>query len=210
MIKISRFVVIYVLLGLGIVYLAMHEDIAVPMNTPFVQFPTEHAEWKMVGQAHLSEGVLAQLRPADYLARRYRNSQGQVVDLYIGYHSGGKDSGPIHSPRHCLPAGGWQHVSSENMTVETPVGPVHLVQAVYSFGQSNELFLYWFQVRERSLTSEYILKLEEIRNSILHRRRDASFIRISVSFELDKGQALETATRFVREFYPVIREFLPA
>ena len=209
MIKKSRFVTIYMLLGLGIAYLATHEDISVPMNTPFIQFPAVHGEWKMVGQSEFSEGVLAQLRPADYLARRYRTPQGQEVDLYIGYHSGGKDSGPIHSPKHCLPGSGWHPVSSEGMTVDTSAGPVHLVQAVYGFGQSNELFLYWFQVRERTLTSEYVLKLEEIRNSMLYRRRDSSFIRISAHFGQDKDQAVETALRFVREFYPLIREFLP-
>ncbi len=209
MIKKSRFIVIYVLMALGMAYLVTHEDIAVPMNTPFSQFPTEFSDWEMVGQSHFSEGVLAQLRPADYLSRRYRSSQGQMVDLYVGYHSGGKDSGPIHSPKHCLPGSGWHPVSSTNMAVETEAGPVHLVQAMYSFGEANEIFLYWFQVRDRSLTSEYILKLEEIRNSMFHRRRDSSFIRISVPYDTDKAGAEMIAKRFAREFYPVIKEFLP-
>lgn len=209
MIKKNRFVVIYVLLGLGIAYLFMHEDIAVPMNTPFAQFPVEHGEWRMSGQSHFSDGVLEQLRPADYLSRRYQDADGRTVDLYIGYHSGGKDSGPIHSPKHCLPGSGWQPISTRTTTLETRTGPLSLVQAIYSFGERYELFFYWFQVRDRSLTNEYALKLEEIRNSIFHRRRDSSFIRISIAYGANQAQAEETASRFVREFYPVIREYLP-
>ena len=205
----KRFFIIYLLLGIGIVYLTLHEDIAVPMNTPFSQFPVEHGEWRMAGQTHFSDGVLEQLRPADYLSRRYRNADGRMVDLYIGYHSGGKDSGPIHSPKHCLPGGGWFLLDQETIAMETPTGPIQMVRAVYGFGESRELFLYWFQVRDRSLTNEYVLKLAEIQNSMFHRRRDSSFIRISVPADQGPEQAMETATRFVRDFHPVILEFLP-
>jgi EpsI family protein len=208
--KKTRFLIAYVLLGLGAIYLFTHEDIAVPMNTPFSQFPASHAGWEMIGQSEFSESVLAALRPADYLYRQYVNERRQRVDLYIGYHSGGKDSGPIHSPRHCLPGSGWFPVSSEQRELETPAGPVHIAQILYKRGEQSELFLYWFQVRDRSMTSEYALRLTEISNSLLYRRRDTSFIRISVPVQTQTmAQAQETAERFIQDFYPVILTFLP-
>ena len=84
------------------------------------------------------------------------------------------------------------------------------MRAVYQKGDSRQLFLYWFQVRDESLSDEYALKRAEIANSVLHRRRDATFIRISVPFEGNEEKANAVADGFVRDFLPTIREFLPS
>jgi EpsI family protein len=80
---------------------------------------------------------------------------------------------------------------------------------VYQKGDSKELFLYWFQVRERSISDEYSLKLAEIINSALYSRRDASFIRVSVPVDSDIDQAIANGERFIRDFEPQFRVFLP-
>jgi hypothetical protein len=64
-------------------------------------------------------------------------------------------------------------------------------------------------VRDRSLNDEYSLKLAEITGSLLQRRRDSAFIRLSIPFESDEQAALEQGERFIRDFLPSIGEFLP-
>ena len=54
-----------------------------------------------------------------------------------------------------------------------------------------------------------LLKLEEIKNSILYQRKDETFIRISVPFEQDEARATAQGEAFIRDFEKVIREFLP-
>jgi EpsI family protein len=83
------------------------------------------------------------------------------------------------------------------------------VRALYQKGESKELFLYWFQVRDRSISDEYSLKMAEILNSALYRRRDASFIRISVAVDGDSNQATARGEQFIRDFAPLFREYLP-
>ena len=84
-----------------------------------------------------------------------------------------------------------------------------LVKAVYQWGTRKELFLYWFQVGGKSLSDIYSLKIEEIINSILYRRKDSAFIRIAVPFDVNEEEAFSTGIKFVKEFYPAIEEFLP-
>jgi EpsI family protein len=108
-----------------------------------------------------------------------------------------------------LPGSGWYEVSSRRGEVQVPGGTINLVRAVYQKGESKELFLYWFQVRDRSISEEYSLKMAEIVNSAFHRRRDASFIRVSVPVDSGIDQATARCERFIRDFEPVIREFLP-
>ena len=169
----------------------------------------EHKGWHMISESQFSDDVLNVLRPTDYMLREYTRPEGVPVSLYIGYHGGGKDSGAIHSPRNCLPGGGWYLVSEERITIRSGQKEIDLVKAVYQKGAYKELFLYWFDVKGQSLSNEFALKFAKIKNSILYRRRDAACIRVSVDVESDKDVSLLVAEKLVKDFYPVITEFLP-
>lgn len=209
MIKKSHFIAVYVLLALTGLYVNLHADIAVPLNRPFAEFPREVGGWRAVSETEFSDRVLEVLKPTDYLSRTYTGSNGRTVQLYIGYHGGGKGAGEIHSPKHCLPGSGWYEVSNTKTRLDVGGKQMNLVHAVYQKGESTELFLYWFQVGDKTISDEYSLKISQIVNSMFHRRRDASFVRISVPVQGDQAQAAATGERFVRDFFPVIREVLP-
>jgi EpsI family protein len=206
----KKIIIAYVVILLAILYMHVHANTAVPINKPFAQFPTEHQGWRMVGEYAFSDNILSILKPTDILNRTYARPGERPVDLHIGYYDGGKGTGGIHSPKHCLPGSGWFEHSSQRVSVDMGSDTVNLVQAVYQHGPTKELFLYWFHVRDKSLNSEYALKLAEITGSIFHGRRDTAFIRISTKFEENMEQALDKAQSFARDFYPVFREFLPS
>lgn len=209
MITKAKFLIVYLLLIAAGLYLNLHEDITVPMNRPFDQFPGNVNEWRIVGESSLSDRVQKVLKATDVLSRQYGTPGGKRANLYIGYHGGGKECGEIHSPKHCLPGSGWNKVSTRRTDLDVAGEKINLVQAVYQKEGNRELFLYWFQVRDKTISEEYSLKIAEITNSILYRRRDAAFVRISVPVQGTLEQATAAGEQFVREFYPVIREHLP-
>ncbi len=204
-----HFVIISVLLITTGLYLNLHDTIQVPVKKPFEQFPRTISEWNMKNEFTLPDNVQNILKASDVLSRDYVSPEGNRVNIYIGFHGGGKESGEIHSPKQCLPGSGWFEVSNRKKSLDVAGSKINLVQAVYQKGEGKELFIYWFQVREKTIDNEYSLKLTEIINSILFRRRDASFVRVSVPFEADESAALAVGERFVRDFYSSIREFLP-
>jgi EpsI family protein len=204
-----RFLAVSVLFALAGCYQLFHADLQVPLNRSFSSFPLVVGEWQMTTQDTFSSQILEVLKPTDYLSRTYTDRNGIRVQLYVGYHGGGKESGEIHSPRHCLPGSGWQELASTRIDIDSQGGKVSLVKAVYSQGDRKEHFFYWFQVRDRTIDDEYSLKLAGISNSVLYRRRDASFIRIKISEEAGIQDPAAVGLRFVKDFYPVIREFLP-
>jgi exosortase D (VPLPA-CTERM-specific) len=204
-----KFMSVFLLLAVGALYLNLHQDLQVPMNKPLDQFPTVVSGWRMTQEYPMSADVQKVLLATDTLSRSYMAADGKTVDIYIGYHGGGKESGEIHSPKHCLPGSGWQEVSTKSRLLDVSGTKINLVQAVYQKGGSRELFLYWFQVQAKTISDEYSLKLAEITNSILNRRRDASFIRISLPYGADEPAAAATGERFIADFMPAIHEFLP-
>jgi exosortase D (VPLPA-CTERM-specific) len=205
----NRFASVYFLLALVALFLNFHADKDVPTSKPLSEFPQQVAGWTMSGHNEFSANILKVLKPTDYLSRVYRRADGTKVELYVGYHNGGKGTGGIHSPKHCLPGSGWFEVSSEKIVLPTPSGNRDLVRAVYQKGGSKEMFLYWFQMMDRSITDEYALKLTEIKNSLLYQRRDQTFIRISLPFDQDEARTMGAGAAFVRDFDGPIREFLP-
>jgi EpsI family protein len=210
MIARSRFILLYLLLMLTWACIHLTSRTSVPVAKPLAQFPAVYQEWRMISQERFSDVVLSVLKPTDYLSRNYEAPKVRRIGLYIGYHDGGKESGEIHSPKNCLPGSGWQQVSTERMNLNTPLNKISLIKAVYQKGEIREMFLYWFQVQDKTLSDEYSLKLAGITNSIFHGRKDAAFIRISVPFDVDEHEAAEAGVRFIQDFYPLIREFLPA
>ncbi|QXE91682.1 exosortase C-terminal domain/associated protein EpsI [Geomonas subterranea] len=209
MINWYRFVMLYVLLlGVGL-YLQFHRDVTVPVNRPLEQFPAQVNGWRMVGSTQFSADVQNVLKATDLLVRQYVNEKGEKVELYIGYHGGGKGSGEIHSPKHCLPGSGWHEEFTSKDTIPAGSGSLNVVRSVYRKGDSSALFLYWYQVRGKSISDEFSLKGQQIANSFLSRRRDASFIRISLPSEGDQAKATATAKRFAQDLLPTIRAFLP-
>lgn len=203
------FATVFVLLTLVGLYINLHQDLQVPIKKSFDQFPTDVSGWRMVGESYLSANVQKVLKASDTLSRQYVNVDGKKANLYIGYHGGGKGSGGIHSPKNCLPGSGWYEVSTGKTVMELDGKRVNLVQSVYQKGTDKEVFLYWFQARSKTINDEYSLKLAEITNSLLYRRRDTAFIRISVPFETDQQTAVAIGEHFLKDMFPVIQGFLP-
>jgi EpsI family protein len=205
-----RFLLLYALLaGVG-AYMSFHRDLVVPLARPFGEFPASLGGWRMLGQSSLSESIVRLLMPTDYLSRRYVDGHGTSVDMYLSYFDGGPDSGGIHSPKHCLPGSGWTELSSERVRLDLAGESVNMVRAVYAKGDVREVIFYWFAMRGKTMSDEYSLKLAEITGSMLHSRRDQSFVRISVQSTKDLDRAAERIEDFLRVFYPVIAEFLPS
>jgi len=209
MIKKYRIFIVFALLVAAALFVHLHEDVAVPVNRPLAEIPQNQGVWRMTSQTRFDERILEVLKPTDYLSRSYSDQQGNQIGFYLGYHGGGPESGPIHSPKHCLPGSGWQEVSTEVGEMAVAGQTINLVRSVYQNGYNRELFLYWFQVKGKSLANEYALKIAEVTHSIFHNRKDSAFIRISVPVADDLDEAMAVGERFVRDFYPHIAEVLP-
>lgn len=208
-IKPWRFYLLFLFLGLAALYVQTRSEAAVPMSKPLNLFPVLLGNWVMINESHFSDQVLEVLKPSDYLSRSYKNAHGDQLGLYLGFHNGGPESGPIHSPKQCLPGSGWNRLNGEVHTLTIEGRKVSFVSSVYQKDQERQLFLYWFQVRNETLTNEYALKMAMIQNSLLANRRDSAFIRLSLMVTENESAALATGEKFMRDFVPLLTNFLP-
>ena len=99
---------------------------------------------------------LRALQLNDYLMARYRGPAPQPVELYVAWYDSQRAGRSVHSPRTCLPGGGWQ--INEFDQVEVPGVAVdgeglRVNGALIAMGPNRQLVYYWFQQRGRVMTN---------------------------------------------------------
>lgn len=210
--RIYPFLLSILLVSFAGVFMTFHSTKPTPLPAPLSDFPVEVAQWRLAREEVFSQEALNVLRPTEYLYRRYVKPDGSAVNLYIGYHDGARNAGQIHSPKNCLPGGGWFQEFSRSTSWKMPDGRnMPLEEAVYRQGESVEVMLYWFEAGGVQVTNEYAFKLKEIENSVFRGRRDAAFVRIGVSAGPDSFEkSFQLARSFLYEAWPSLKAYLPS
>ncbi len=179
----------------------------VPLKAPLETFPQNIDGWQGRSQ-FFSKGVLDQLRVSDYIMREYRSEDDRVA-IYLGYYETQGEGRQIHSPKHCLPGSGWHSVAEQVRTVDVGGEKINLIQAVYQKDEAKEVFLYWYQMKDETITSDYTLKMKMVLNSLKYGRNDAAFVRLSAPVTSTVDEAVRTVEDFMGDFLPRLAMFLP-
>lgn len=198
--------VILVAVALLMRFVPLHRDI--PLKKPFSQFPLLVNGW--TGKDFtLDEEMLEKLRVSEYLSREYMNPP-HLVQLYVGFYSSQQEGAQIHSPKHCLPGGGWYALSETTRTTKLRgYGTVHYVESLYQKGDEKQVFVYWYQMKNATITGDYGLKMQMILNSLRYHRNDGAFIRLSAPLRGSEAETVASLGKFMNEVLPHLWEHLP-
>jgi exosortase D (VPLPA-CTERM-specific) len=176
----------------------------IPPRSSFVDFPLRLDGW--TGMPLVMEQVYREtLRFDDYLLADYRRSSDMPVNLYLAYYRSQKAGQSAHSPRTCIPGGGWEIVSVADLTLAgSPPIIVNRVQ-IHKDDQK-QLVLYWFQERGRILASEYAVKWYLLWDAVTRHRSDGALVRLTTA--IDPGETDAVAEARLVAFAETIRPFL--
>lgn len=186
----------------------------IPERKNYAEFPLEFDGWQ--GRTgYIESQVLDALKLTDYVKNDYRNLEdGGVLNFYSAYYESQQKGSSAHSPRSCIPGGGWQITSLENHAIEgVTIDGVPLVvnRLVIEKGNVKQLVYYWFQQRGRVVTNEYMMKWYLFWDSATLKRTDGALMRLTTV--LNPGQDIAVADErlegFVREMAPLVPEFVP-
>ncbi|MBY0468980.1 MAG: VPLPA-CTERM-specific exosortase XrtD [Burkholderiaceae bacterium] len=184
-----------------------------PQRTPFSQFPM-HLQDDWVGQPdQLDRDVLATLAVDDYLLVNYVRDGEPLVNLYSAYYATQSSGVSSHSPRTCIPGGGWkiEQIADTVLTLDGGAGSMTVNRAVIHKGEQRQLVYYWFDQRGRVLTNEFVVKWYILRDAILHNRSDGALMRLvtPVAPTEDIARADRRLTGFLSTIAPRMREHVP-
>ena len=185
----------------------------IPDRKNYAEFPLEFKGWE--GRTGFLEQVyIDALKFTDYAMIDYRGEDGGSVNFYSAYYDTQKKGASAHSPRSCIPGGGWRITSLKNHKIQgANVGNVPMVvnRLLIEKGEVKQLVYYWFQQRGRIVTNEYMMKWYLFWDAMTKSRTDGALMRLTTL--LKPGQDIEIADdrleAFTREISPVIHEYVP-
>jgi len=182
---------------------------ALPPRQTFLEFPMQLTEWHGEPMA-MERQYVEVLRFDDYLLANYQGPGGPV-NVYAAYYRSQRSGQAAHSPKTCIPGGGWEITSLEEVVV--PAGPgaesgFRANRVVIQKGEQKQVVLYWFKQRNRLVTSEYLVKLFLLWDSLTMKRTDGALIRLVAAVR--PGEPAGAADQRVMQMAAAVHPLLPA
>ena len=179
----------------------------------FAEFPLKFSEWKG-RDGRLEQIILDSLKLDDYLMANYVNSAGEPVNFYMAYYKEQQAGSAAHSPRACIPGGGWlikQHEIVDLSEIEYDGRALQVNRMVIKKGEHTQLVYYWFQQRGRDITSEWMVKWYMFWDALTRNRTDGALVRLTAF--IGPGQEIEDADQrlqvFAKEVVPLLNDYIP-
>jgi exosortase D (VPLPA-CTERM-specific) len=200
------------LISLSSVYVQVQQN-SVPDRLLFNQFPLAFGDWKG-DDDQLEEIYLKSLKLDDYLIGDFFNAQGNMVNFYVAYYASQQAGSAAHSPRSCIPGGGWQ--IEEVAVVELPDlqvngRPLKVNRLVIKRGEYKQLVYYWFQQRGRQIVNEWMVKWYLFLDGLTKHRTDGALIRLTTMIgNQEEWQDGDDRLRaFTSEVIPMLDKYIP-
>lgn len=145
-----------------------------------------------------------------FVLREYAGPDIAPFSVYVGYYRDQAQGTTIHSPKNCLPGGGWEPLTSGRIMIPAGTGAVEVNRYLIGNDQARALVLYWYQGRGRVAASEYAVKWHLLRDKALHGRSDEALVRVIVPVD-ENGEAAaeQRAVDVAQAIVPAVNRALP-
>jgi exosortase D (VPLPA-CTERM-specific) len=184
----------------------------IPPRQSLATFPTVLGVWR-AQERKLSSEVEEMLDMEDYFKAEFRHADGRSVGLYVAYYGSQRKGRLPHSPRVCIPGGGWHIRDLERGEPAQVPGepPFSINRVVIQRGTDRQLAYYWFEQRGRRVANEYLNKLYLVPDSLFRKRTDGALVRFTTP--VYEGEPIEMAEERLQSLMalvvPRLPEFVP-
>ncbi|OYY48763.1 MAG: VPLPA-CTERM-specific exosortase XrtD [Methylophilales bacterium 28-44-11] len=185
-----------------------HRDEVIPPRATFDTYPLQIEDW--VGRRHeFQNGENEMLKLKDYFLADY-NRANTNVGVYLGYTESQRRGFVPHSPKACIPGGGWEISDTKLHRVDIDANKhFEVTRMVIAKGESKQLIYYWFHQRGRDLSNEFPMKFALLYDAIQLNRTDGAIVRFTTTIYKSEEDADRVLTEFIRLNYPKFQEFIP-
>ena len=184
----------------------------VPQRMALNHFPLLLGDWH--GTPDTLESIyIDALKFDDYMIADYKRD-GQNLNFYIAWYGSQRSGQSAHSPRSCIPGGGWRIESIEQVHLDDlylSTEPLLANRTVIRKGEVRQVVYYWFQQRGRIITKEYLVKWYIFWDALTQNRSDGALVRLTVPLERDQALTVADAQAadFMRQALPLMNDFIP-
>jgi len=197
----------------AISWFAPRPEEIIPTRASFIDFPMNLPG--LTGRREALEGIyIDALKLDDYLLADYSDGSGGAVNLYIAWYNSQRKGEAVHSPRACLPSGGWQLSGFDQRTlpgVTINSRPLRVNRTLITLGDHRQLVYYWFEQRGRVVTNEFVVKWFLFWDALTRHRTDGALVRLVTPLPSDgsEADADRRLTRMASAIAPLLNRYVP-
>jgi exosortase D (VPLPA-CTERM-specific) len=186
---------------------------SIPPRKSFTEYPTTLGPWTGRRET-LGTVYLDQLMLDDYFLADFVRGEAPPINFYIAWYDSQRAGRSAHSPRGCLPGGGWEIQSFTQRAlpgVRAGAEPLRVNRALIRLGNQQQLVYYWFQQRGRVITNEYVVKWYLFWDALTRNRTDGALVRLVVALPPNgaAGAADQQLTQFAAAAAPTLTAYVP-
>ena len=197
------------LVGAGAyVHFGASNVLKVPVRANLDTLPYELEGWRSERQ-ELSTATLEVLGADDHIVANLMSPQGEYFNLYVNYLDMQRHGHSWHSPRQCIPGGGWQIIQHDIVPTTAADGQAyHFNRIIIENRGARQLLYYWYDQRGRKIANEFVMKLLLVYDAMTLRRTDGAMIRIITP--ISRAEDVEEADARLLDFMRTLEPKLPA
>ena len=185
----------------------------IPIKKSLSSFPGQIAEYHLSNSFQSSADVVKLLGVDDYIDHNFVNPSGVPINFYVGFYSSVGVGGGYHSPKNCLPGGGWGIDTVKTVQLQSGIEGKKtstVTEKLIRNGDQYQVVLYWYQNRGRVIASEYWEKVYLVLDALTKGRRDGSFVRIMITVkDTDIEGSEHRVQQFAEQAMVELEKFLP-
>jgi len=184
---------------------------AVPIRKSLDTFPIVVGDWQAREGVLFELDILNVLKAKDYLMRRDQDPSGKSIWLFIGYWDSQRKGAQPHSPKNCLPGGGWEPLQASLVTIplRPPLAPITVTRFLIQKDRDQQVVFYWYQSQGKAIAGEFPARVEMIKNSIVRHRTDGALVRIMSPVSGSTQETSDRLVRYIQAMYPMLGAYLP-
>jgi exosortase D (VPLPA-CTERM-specific) len=182
-----------------------------PQRQSLVTFPIAFDQWQGK-QDKLLPSIEQFLNVTDYVLNDYTSDNKLPINLYVAYYKSQRKGLAPHSPRVCIPGGGWDISEIKQVKIHLATGnALPLNRVVIQNGNNKQLVYYWFKQRGRDIASEYWMKWYLLTDSLSMSRTDGSLVRLTTPIMPNEKEsdAENRLNGFLSTVNPMLEDYVP-
>jgi EpsI family protein len=154
----------------------------------------------------IEERTYEVLETKDVLMREYKNPEGENVLLTIVYAQNNRKV--AHPPEVCFEGSGWSRTNKETQVFSIGNRSLEFNKLTIQKGNEMQLVLYLYKSGDKFTPDYYSQQVNNIFNSILHKKTSSALIRITTSHKDDIQASTNLISSFIGDVIPILEKSL--
>jgi exosortase D (VPLPA-CTERM-specific) len=191
----------------GVFFINGNRNEIIPERQSFIDFPNQIKSWQG-RRLSIDNPTLKNLELTDYILADYKGNYGKTVNFYVAYYESQRRSVVPHSPRVCIPGGGWEIAGISRITVDGfPVNRLLIKK-----GLAKKLVYYWYQQRGQVIANEFKMKWSLFKDALILNRTDGALVRLTTDFYRgeNSGDAETRLNDLLAALMPLLGDYIPS